>query len=598
MVSVILKKKLNHIIMKRIKKMKLLLIGLLLILGCTSDDDAQVVIDNNTGTNVTPINQGSDIQRTFLGKVVDDGGNDVSGAQVTIGNSTVMTDVKGVFIIENTNVKSKQAYIKVLKNGFYQALKTTVPTSGVNNVSITLIAKTPDVVIATGAVSEVSMLNGTKITFDGNFSDTSGVAYSGNVNVSMYYLDAGDPDLGSKMPGNLQAENTNESEGVLETYGMLNVELTGDSGQELNIASGSTAQIEVPINSTVSASAPSTIPLWHFDETKGYWVEEGFATKIGAKYVGDVSHFSWWNCDAFFPTTDLCMTVVDASGLPLANVTVTLVFSGTTFPRQGISNPNGVICGLIPSNEIITANVLDSCGNSIFSSTIGPFSSTGNTTTITIPTGSISTTNVIGDFYDCSNNPITNGYVEIIYGSNVSYQYITNGEIDINTVVCSANTSFTLEGVDYDALQSTGLLNQTFTLPITDVGSIISCNTVDEFITFQLNSDPVEIYVQADSYDTGTNGFSIIGLGNGQTTEINISLNANTPGIYDYATSSINFYENSVAQFVIQTFEINISAFGANVNDYIDFTYNGTMLDTTTNTVHNVSGSAHIKRDF
>ena len=586
--------------MKKLKKMKLLLIAMVLAFGCSSDDDANVIIDNSTnGSNSSPVNQGSDIQRTFLGKVLDDAGNNVSGAQVSIGSSTIMTDSRGVFILENVNVKSKQAYIKVFKSGFYQALKTTVPTSEINSVKITLITRTPDVVIPTGVVSEVAMPNGAKITFDGNFSETSGSNYTGNVNVSMYYLDAGDPELESKMPGNLQAENTNNNEGVLATYGMLNVELTGGSGQSLNLASGSTAQIEVPINPLISTSSPATIPLWHFDEAKGYWVEEGIATKIGNAYVGDVSHFSWWNCDAFFPTTDLCMTVIDVtSGLPLSNVTVTLAFSGTTFPRQGVSNANGQICGLIPSNEVITANVLDTCGNSIFTSTIGPFSGTANTTTISIPSGSVSTTNVVGDFYDCNNNPITNGYAEIVYGSSVSYQYIANGEIDIMTLVCNSNNNFTLEGVDYDALQSTGLLNQTFTLPITDVGSIISCNTVDEFITFQLNSDPVEIYVQADSYDTGTNGFSIIGLGNGQTTEINISLNANTLGIYNYATSSINFYENSVAQFVIQTFEINISAFGANVNDYIDFTYNGTLLDTTTSTTHNVSGSVHIKRDF
>lgn len=573
---------------------------MVLVFGCSSDDDANVIIDNSTnGSNSSPVNQGSDIQRTFLGKVLDDAGNNVSGAQVSIGSSTVMTDARGVFILENVNVKSKQAYIKVLKNGFYQALKTTVPTSGINSVKITLITRTPDVVIPTGVVSEVTMPNGTKITFDGNFSETSGSNYTGNVNVSMYYLDAGDPELESKMPGNLQAENTNNNEGVLATYGMLNVELTGVSGQNLNLAHGSTAQIEVPINPLISASSPATIPLWHFDEAKGYWVEEGIATKIGNAYVGDVSHFSWWNCDAFFPTTDLCMTVIDVtSGLPLSNVTVTLEFSGTTFPRQGVSNANGQICGLIPSNEVITANVLDTCGNSIFTSTIGPFSGTANTTTVSIPSGSVSTTNVVGDFYDCNNNPITNGYVEIVYGSSISYQYIANGEIDIMTLVCNSNNNFTLEGVDYDALQSTGLLNQTFTIPVTDVGNIISCNTVNEFITFQKNSDPVKFYVQVDTYDTGTNGFSVIGLGSGQTSEINMNMNASAPGIYDYSSTGIFFYEQSVAQFVIQTFEVNISAFGPNVGDYIDYTYTGTMLDTTTNTTHNISGTAHVIRDF
>jgi hypothetical protein len=35
--------------------------------------------------------------------------------------------------------------------------------------------------------------------------------------------------------------------------------------------------------------------LWSFDEAKGLWKEEGQAIKTGSNYVGDVSHFSFWN---------------------------------------------------------------------------------------------------------------------------------------------------------------------------------------------------------------------------------------------------------------------------------------------------------------
>ena len=49
--------------------------------------------------------------------------------------------------------------------------------------------------------------------------------------------------------------------------------------------------------------------VWGFLERMG--VEEGFATKTGSNYVGEVSHFSWWNCDVPINLVDFCLTVVN-----------------------------------------------------------------------------------------------------------------------------------------------------------------------------------------------------------------------------------------------------------------------------------------------
>ena len=57
------------------------------------------------------------------------------------------------------------------------------------------------------------------------------------------------------------------------------------------------ADIVMPVPSEILNSAPATIPLWHFDEDLGSWVEEGQATLVNGEYVGQVSHFSFWNYD-------------------------------------------------------------------------------------------------------------------------------------------------------------------------------------------------------------------------------------------------------------------------------------------------------------
>jgi hypothetical protein len=69
------------------------------------------------------------------------------------------------------------------------------------------------------------------------------------------------------------------------------------SGNELKLKSGKKATINVPVATTQQSTAASTIPLWHFNETTAVWEEEGAATLNGTIYTGEVSHFSWWNCD-------------------------------------------------------------------------------------------------------------------------------------------------------------------------------------------------------------------------------------------------------------------------------------------------------------
>ena len=40
-----------------------------------------------------------------------------------------------------------------------------------------------------------------------------------------------------------------------------------------------------------------SIPMWHFDEDQGTWVEEGEATLVNGEYEATLAHFSFWNYD-------------------------------------------------------------------------------------------------------------------------------------------------------------------------------------------------------------------------------------------------------------------------------------------------------------
>ncbi|WP_299886295.1 carboxypeptidase-like regulatory domain-containing protein [uncultured Lacinutrix sp.] len=549
--------------------------------------------NNQNDVIQSTLDQGANIQRDFMGRIVNESSLPLDNVNITIGNETAITDNNGIFIINNVTVKERQAFITAEKPGFLKGMRSIVPTQDTNMVNIMLITENLAGTVASGIASEVSLSNGTKVSFDGAFKDDNGNAYSGNVAVYMYHLDPANASVNELMPGSLQAENANEEERVLETYGMLNVELKGDAGQKLNIADGHVAEIELPLDPAQSGVAPSTIPLWHFDEVAGHWIEDGEANLIGGKYIGEVSHFSWWNCDAQFPTVTLCMTVVDNLNTPLSNVKVELWRSGATYPRIGYSNGNGEICGLIPSNETLTLKAYDQCGVEVHTTSIGPFSSDTNFGNLSMP--GVLTEVITGNLVDCSNANVVNGYVNLTYGSQYATVAVSNGVFNMSVIKCASLNTFSLEGFDYDAFQTTTVLP--FNFSSTNVGNIIACNAITEFVTIQVDNNPVEYYLT--NIDAEANG-SVLGYFNISSQSSNgngfyVGGDSTVPGTYtapnfwlESSTIDMNF---NIPNNLVYT----LNSFGA-VSGYIDMTVTGTYTDTSGN-IRNLSATIHVIRD-
>jgi len=112
--------------------------------------------------------------------------------------------------------------------------------------------------------------------------------------------------------------------------------------------------------------------LWSVDETTGLWKQEGNATKGADYYEGDVSHFSFWNCDVSSQTVFLEMTIVTAEG-PLSHVQVKLTRPNGS-SSYGYTDSSGHVGGQVPKNEALTLQVLNTCNQAIYTQNIGPFS--------------------------------------------------------------------------------------------------------------------------------------------------------------------------------------------------------------------------------
>ena len=471
------------------------------IVACNNDDEGSGNNPNPPVTGNFADNFGSDINRTFLGRVININYTPIEGVSIVIGNTIATTDENGVFVINDAQVFERFAYVKAEKAGYIHGSRAVIPSTGTNKVTIMLLEEIVAQTINSGDATTVTLANGASLSLEGNFKKEDGSAYDGSVNVIMHLLDPTDDAMELQMPGMLYAENTLGEERMLQTMGMLAVELRGDNGEDLNLADGSTSEIKIPVAASLLANAPSTIPLWYFDETNGYWKEEGQATLIGNEYVGTVSHFSFWNADAEFPAANLCITITDENGNPLANQTTTLTHSNPDYlypTTSGYTNDNGQVCGLIPLDELLELNVYnyDACGNSeIYTESIGPFSEDSNITVAIENTPDVITETVTATFNDCEGNPVTNGYVVLIYDGQLFYDTINDGTFELNIIRCSEDLEFSLEALNYNTNQTTGLLNFSFSTPTTNLGTLASCDAIERYITYQVDDHPIINYV-------------------------------------------------------------------------------------------------------
>ena len=578
---------------------------ILFFISCEKDDSPNIPQNQGQDHDAAAFaeNFGNEISRNFLGTVVDINNNPIENVMISIGSSTAMTDSNGVFIINNATVNQRFGYVKAEKAGYIHASRAVVPSSGTNKVRIMMLAETVAGTTSSGTQETISLSNGSKVALEGDYIKPDGTNYDGNVNVIMHLLDPVDDNMQDQMPGMLYAANAQNEERMLQTFGMLAVELRGDNGEDLNLAEGSTAEITVPLDPSLVATAPSTIPLWYFDEVNGYWIEDGEATLVGNQYVGTVSHFSFWNCDIPAEVVNLCTTVTDSNGNLIVNSKVTLTSTnfGTTY---GYTNQNGEVCGVVPSSETLELKVLSYvvCGETpISSENVGPFNEDSSISITIADNPEIITETVIGTFIDCSGISVTDGYVQLQYGNQIFTDVVNNGDFEIDMIRCDSNDTFSIKAYDVVNAQQTDSLNYAFSTPLTNLGALQSCDTIGEFITYQVEEYPDIIITNNITTELNPFGVYYQNFSPGQDIFITFYMIPNTGQLmdgvlYNNNNSNISFYFGDEYVFHNNTSDLNFVIQGYEANsEYIDIQFNGT-INYTGQGGQTMSGFMHVLR--
>ncbi len=557
---------------------------LLMISACRKDVEGVSTTQTTPDPTITTIEDYEPkllaVTGTLYGLIQNEAGESIEGASIQIGNNTTTSDENGRFILKDIPMNQAGTLAKITKDGYFDNSYRFFPQDNSRNyLKKTLLTR---IVIGNFAASDGGMITsqeGIGIDFPANsIVDASGNVYEGTVEVAARWLDPTSPILGQIMPGSLDGLNSLIEEVSLFTAGMIQVELQTPNGAPLNLGNDKKATISSQLPEAILANAPPTIPLWYFHEEYGIWIEDGVATLIGNQYVGEVSHFTYWNYDGSLPSINLSGTVVDANGNPVPNIHVWVEATSGWSVGHGNTDNNGFFSGPVTANEELLFKIYNyngACNPTINS--IGPFSEDTNIGEVVIPsTATEVQIPVTANLIDCDNNPVTSGFLEVTtnFGTTDLY-YTENGTVDFTLFSCN-NEITELEILAYDL--NGGVTGELTTYPVTNpmnLNDIAACGQViDHYIKVYLDGNlfesftPPTIFIQG----FGTDSLAISGFSQVQEQSVSMEFTGvTTAGIYDsnnITTANYNL-ENAAGE------RLSNNCFSNCVYDILEFTIFG-----------------------
>lgn len=584
------------------KKIILFVLATMLVFASCKKDP--VIIDDNPPP-IDNIRNFINVNASVAGLVVDANNAPISDATVSFGTETTTTDVNGIFKFENVSVLENRAFVKVEKAGYFHGSRTFFAYANHRaNVKVSLLEKTVQGTVGTSG-GTVTTPEGVKLEFPANaIADAAGNPYTGTVEVAAQYLDPSADNILSIMPGDLRGITTDNVEEGLTTYGMVAVELLGSGGELLNVADGKTVQLTMPVGSAQTSSAPAEIPLWYFDETNGVWKEEGKAILQGDEYVGEVSHFTYWNCDINWDLIYLDGSVL-LEGVELEGAYVCLTFDNNGWGSTAcdVTNTAGIFSGQVPANTTFTLNVyagaFNNCGDAIHSQEIGPFTTDVTLDPINIDPSTVADNSmtITGTLVDCDNNPVTNGYAKIKLGWAEYYAYTTDGTVDYTFTHCGTATDVEITAVDLDAFTQSDAA--TFTNGSTvDFGELQACISLAEYIIYEYDGSTINLTESISLFDSLGTGVGYHYLYGYDASQNSFSLEAIIDGTGTFDVLSF-YFSTPNGNFISGTdMTITVDNYSAAIGGTNSGTFAGTVTDPNGGGTLPITGSWKAIREF
>jgi hypothetical protein len=536
---------------------------------------------NNSDGNGILFNNSKIVKSTIHGQVLDENGQPIIGANVNVGSNSTLTDSIGFFLFKNVESSEHATLISVTKSGYFDGFRTImVKDNSSQKTSFKMMRLGQASILKSIDGGTINAVNGGSVIFQPNcfINKTSGQIYNGDVKVYAKRINPTSESLLDIMPGSLRGIDLNNYEKILTTYGMIGVELFDVSGNKLQLQNGIKAKVVMPID--IANNAPNDIPLWHFNEINGMWVQEGSALKTANGYESDVSHFSFWNFGFPGNYVQINTSFVDQNGLPLANYYINVTTTSSIGYSSGYSDNNGIINGFVPENSNLILTVYNKCDTnitSIYTQSITTNTSNLNLGVITVNLSNMNYLTLNGIAYDCSNNPITNSIVKIVNGINYNLCTTDNlGNYQINLVSCSLPITFQANAYDNTNLETGAPIN----IVINSVGSftnnLFACGTLTAFFNYSENNNGI-----ITNYNYNESDYNIIHNGTaGDLVYINNLSNDTTLGpLIQFDHFNIIFNNLSTQLGSFGTYDIPTTAVSIIPGMLFNLTYYGPIGD-------------------
>ena len=431
------------------------------------------------------------VNATLHLRVRDESGSGLENARVYWGNSEAITDESGYAQITGT-VDREHARLRVELDGYFKAFPVlSIPGTISIQHQVTLVRRVQKAAWSTTESGVIPFANGGQIRIPANgVQRMDSTDFIGTVHAYATYIDPTAPHVREIMPGNLTGTDTESQRRLLQSLGMVNVELADDDGTLLQLRQP--AIIDLPIPPTLLAHAPVQVPLWYFDEPTGQWVADGMATRANDRYVGSVNHFTPWNVDVPIPLVRLSGRLAPTfrpSSDQLRYVDLETGAFGSI-----ITDAGGRFFGMVPLGRPISIEVMDGCyttraaleGATYYTNTdIGEISFGPDYQPVIIS----------GYFVDCNLSPVISGYVEIRYPNTntttiglLGYE----GNFEFDKPICIYDS---IEIRGYDQIANKRSAWQKFAYaPRIKTGVILTCESADnEYIDFSIHDESYHI---------------------------------------------------------------------------------------------------------
>lgn len=418
----------------------------------TTSGDKIVVITFDDKTASFTVNIKADLEKANISGIVKDTNNiPLEGITVDFNGNKIVTNSQGLYQFNDISKDNDRIVLKFSNQDYFDVVRSEENLENKTNYTINVkmikrqYSETSNhLIIDAENGGEINIDNGSKVELaPKSIVDANGNNYTGNVHTSLAYLDPTSDNFAELIPGgSMEAIREDGSDTMLISYGIIKVELRDDNGNLLQLKNdeNSKALIEVAVPDSIKNSAPETIPLWYFDEEKGIWVEEGFASlnEEKTKYIGYVAHFTDWNCDV--PADDQAVIfgyVKDNSGNPVSDVFIKL---GQIY---AITDANGYYIRRVPANIDIETSIPDFFGVKIEGPTVNLAPGEEKEVSFTLP----NIQNVEGSLLDNKGEPVS-GYVTIRWDDYYVSVYALNGSFIVSLPENVNNIEYTAFGND------------------------------------------------------------------------------------------------------------------------------------------------------